>query len=96
MQASSAVLASNVSVVAVQPEISIPGGRYVIAADGTTFPTTCQVQAKLMNGSFVSVGANLIAASLSAGVDLPAGTYRLNCAGGAAAALYVSLCRVPY
>lgn len=75
---------------------SFPGGRAVIVADATTFPTTCQVQGMCPNGSWVSVGSNLTAASISSGLDLPAGYYRLHQTGGTALNVSVKLCRVPY
>jgi len=95
-QGSGVSLASNVNAVAAQSPVSFVGGRCVIVADGSVFPTTCQVQIHCKNGSWASVGANLTAAGISSGIDLPAGEYRLNCAGGTATALYVDLVRVPY
>jgi hypothetical protein len=97
-QGSSGVLATNYTNVtpADQAPVSIPGGRFVIVADGTTFPTACQVQGQCQNGSWVSIGGNIAAASISAGLDLPAGQYRLHAAAGAASAVSVALVRIPY
>jgi hypothetical protein len=95
-QAFGVSLAANISVVADQPAVYFPGGRGVIATDGTTWPTTCQVQLQLRNGSWVSIGSNLTAAGISSELALPAGQYRVHMTGGTAAAVYVDLARVPY
>lgn len=74
-----------------------PGGRCVIVAIATAFPTTCQVQMKGKDDTTaISIGSNLTANSVSSGIDMPAGQYRLHCASGTETALYVDLVRIPY
>lgn len=79
-----------------QAAVSIPGGRYVIVTDATTWPTTAQVQVQCQNGSWANVGSNLTAAGISSGIDLPAGQYRAHLASGTSTALSIDLVRIPY
>lgn len=97
MAASGLSLVSNGNVVADGAYAFFPGGRAVIVAMASSFPTTCQVQMKGKDDSTaISVGSNLTANGISSGIDLPPGQYRIHCTGGTETALYVDLVSVPY
>jgi hypothetical protein len=89
------VLCSNVSSVADTTPLAWVGGVTVITADGSAFPTTCQVQMQGLNGSWISAGSNITAASVSTGLNLPAGLYRVHMTGGTATNVSIALVRVP-
>jgi len=84
----------NVSTVAATAGVMWEGGRSVLMVEGDTFSTVLILQIKSRSGTWVDVGSNITADGLSAGIDLPAGTYRINSSGGTIAGMYIDLCRV--
>lgn len=85
---------NNVSTVAASSAVYWEGGRSVLMVEGDTFPTTLILQIKSRSNTWVDVGSNITADGLSAGMDLPAGTYRINAVTGTIAGMYIDLCRV--
>ena len=71
------------------------GGRAALVTEASSYPTTLQLQIQGPGGTAISLGSNITANGLAM-FDLPAGSYRMNIAGGTATNVYASLSTVPY
>ena len=71
------------------------GGKSVTVAAATTHGTSMFLQLKLPNDAYVNVGSDITANNVSAGLDLPAGTYRAFLSGGSPVEVTLILCRIP-
>ena len=61
MAAQAIVLAENLDALTPSAYFTWPGGRSVIVAQATTYPTVCRVQLKGPDGNPIDVGAATIA-----------------------------------
>lgn len=90
------VLCANISVVADQSWVTWGGGRAAIVVDGTTAPTTMDLQLQGPNGTAIKMNSSTLAVNTCTMIDCPAGQYRIHMTGGSASAVYVSMVSVPY
>jgi hypothetical protein len=78
--------------------VIIKGGEYIFTCDGTAGGTTISLQVLTLNNVWtdVSVYSGSVVKSTTmpyaqTGIDLPAGSVRLNCAGGSPSGVYAYL-----